>query len=83
MPRHPPPEITQFKSLNQRKLVECARLMFGEYWLNPLAGVLDKNIRQIHRWAHGEYEPPDEIVEQLAVMARRRAAALMRAANRG
>lgn len=82
MPRHPPPEITKFKSHNQRRLVECAKLMFGDYWQRPAAKALGVHVQQMARWAHGDYEPPDEIVEQLAGMARRRAALLMRAANR-
>lgn len=81
MPRHPPRKMTEFKSDNQRRLVGICEEMFGEYWLNPAAKALAVDYRQVARWAQGEYEPPDEIVEQIGAMARRKAVKLMKVAN--
>jgi len=73
--------ITEFKSDNQRRLVELCEELFGEQWQNRAAKALAVNHRQVHRWVSGEYEPPDEIVEQLGAMARRKAVKLMKVAN--
>ena len=81
MPRHPPRVITEFKSDNQRRLVELCEELFGEQWQNRAAKALAVNHRQVHRWVSGEYEPPDEIVEQLGGMARRKAVKLMKVAR--
>lgn len=75
--------VTEFKSENQRRFVLLGQAMFGDMWMLSAAKALDKDHRQIRRWGKGENEPPDEIVEQLAAMARRKAAELMRKANRG
>lgn len=82
MPRHPPRVITEFKSDNQRRLVELCEELFGEQWQNRAAKALAVNHRQLWRWVAGEYEPPDEIVERLSGMARRKAVKLYRVANR-
>ena len=74
--------ITEFKSYNQQRFVEMGKELYGDMWMLSAAKALDKDHRQIRRWAKGEHEPPDDIVEQLAGMARKRAAQLMRAANR-
>lgn len=81
MPRHPPRKITEFKSDNQRRLVGLCEELFGEYWQNPAAKALAIDHRQITRWVSGDYEPSDEIVEQLGAMARRKAMRLMKVAR--
>ncbi len=81
MPRHPPESVTEFRSRNQRQFILLARSLFGEYWQNPAAKALGVNHRQVHRWLTGEYEPSDEVVEQLAALARKRAAELKRMAG--
>lgn len=83
MSRYPPTDITNFKSENQRRFMLIAEEIFGPYWQNPAAKALSVDPKQVKRWASGDYEPSDAIVEQLAAMARRKAAALMRKANRG
>lgn len=80
MPRHPPPEI-EIKSDNQRRLVELAHELFGDYWQRPLTKALGVHPFQVQRWVKGDYEPSDEIVEQLGAMARRKAMRLMKVAR--
>lgn len=71
----------EIKNDNQRRLTEMGELLFGDFWINPMARALAVDARQVMRWAKGEYEPPDEIVEQLGGMARRKAVKLMKVAR--
>jgi hypothetical protein len=81
MPRHPPESVSEFKSRNQRQLILLARALFGPYWQKPVSTHFAWHPNQIQRWVKGEYEPSDEVVEQLAALARRRAAELKRMAG--
>lgn len=77
------PAVYEIKNDNQRRLTALGELLFGDFWINPMSRALAVDARQVMRWAKGEYEPPDEIVEQLGAMARKKAVRLMKVANRG
>lgn len=73
--------VTEFSSENQRRFVSIGKELYGDMWMLPAAKALDKDHRQIRRWAKGESEPPDEIIERLGAMARKKALLLMKAAR--
>ncbi len=81
MSRYPPENVTEFRSRNQRQFILLARALFGAYWQKPVTKEFGWHPFQIQRWVKGEYEPSDEVVEQLAAMARKRAAELRRMAG--
>ena len=42
--------------------------LFGPEWRRELGKRLEVNERQIRRWANGEYEPPEGVWADLAVL---------------
>lgn len=60
-----PDEIT-----NTEKLRLLGEAMHGTNWQNAVARDLKLNVRQIHRWVSGQYEPNRDTVAKLADVAR-------------
>jgi ribosome-binding protein aMBF1 (putative translation factor) len=51
--------------VNSARLSAIAEARFGERWQRAVAAILDKSENQVRRWVSGNYEPGDEIIEQL------------------
>jgi hypothetical protein len=48
-----------------RLIRRAGRALYGERWQSALAGALGVNIRTVRRWAAGQQEAPEAIVERL------------------
>lgn len=58
---------------NCDRLVILGRAMHGERWQRPVSRDLKhKSHRQVQRWADGEFETPDDVIERLMAIARAR-----------
>lgn len=64
------------------KLRMVGEAIFGPNWQTPLASELKVADRTMRRWAAGEFEPPQGIWKDLAVLCRKRGEALNKIADR-
>lgn len=61
----------------KRELLHAVGMaLYGEAWKSPLARDLDTHVRNVRRWAHGQFTPPDELRVILIRLIRRRIARL-------
>lgn len=62
----------------------CARFnalgefLYGENWKKPLAKVINKNEKTVRRWAKGDWDAPDDILQAMEKMAETKQAKLKR-----
>lgn len=55
--------------------------LYGENWKKPLANAIEKNEKTVRRWAKGEWDAPEDILEAMAKMAEAKQAKLKRATS--
>ena len=54
---------------NRDTFIQIATALYGARWQHAVARDLNVHVRQIHRWASGEYEPRDDHVAALRALA--------------
>lgn len=62
---------------NQQKLITLGAALHGRLWLRATARDLGVDYRQVQRWAKGEYDTPDWVIDDLRKQAHETAAHLV------
>lgn len=52
--------------------------LYGENWKKPLAKAITKNEKTVRRWAKGDWDAPDDILQAMEKMAEAKHAKLKR-----